>query len=130
MAIHDPISNLLTRIRNAKDATHRFVDMSSSRLLLGILKVLKEQGYIENYLVDDEKMMMRIFLKYAEGRAPVLRGLKRVSTPGLRRYVTARKIPTVLNGFGIAILSTHKGILDGETARKENVGGELLCTIW
>jgi len=92
--------------------------------------VLKDQGYLENYLVDAERKKMRIFLKYAEGRAPVLNEIKRISKPGLRRYVSVKKIPTVQNGFGIAILSTPMGILDGETARKENVGGELLCTVW
>ncbi|OGN54077.1 MAG: 30S ribosomal protein S8 [Chlamydiae bacterium RIFCSPHIGHO2_02_FULL_49_29] len=130
MTCQDPLSNLFTRIRNAKDAMHRFVDMNSSKILLEILKVLKDQGYLENYLVDAERKKMRIFLKYAGGRAPVLNEIKRISKPGLRRYVSVKKIPTVQNGFGIAILSTPMGILDGETARKENVGGELLCTVW
>ena len=130
MSHHDPVSDLLTRIRNAKDAKHRFVDLYSSKLLIGIVKVLKEQGFIENFIVDDVKKKMRIFLKYAASRTPVINGLKRVSKPGLRRFVRTDQIPTVFSGFGIAILSTPKGILDGDTARKERVGGELLCSIW
>lgn len=130
MSHQDPISDLLTRIRNAKDAKHRFVDLHSSRLLIGIVKVLKEQGFIENFIVDDVKRKMRIFLKYAGMRTPVINGLKRVSKPGLRRYLGVNQIPRVYSGFGIAILSTPKGIMDGETARKERVGGELLCNVW
>ena len=130
MSHHDPVSDLLTRIRNAKDAKHRFVDLYSSKLLVGIVKVLKEQGFVENFIVDDVKKKMRIFLKYSGNRSPVINGLKRVSKPGLRRFVNVKQIPKVFSGFGIAILSTPKGILDGEKARKERVGGELLCNIW
>ncbi len=130
MANHDSISDLLTRIRNAKDATHRYVDLYSSKILIGIVKVLKEQGFIENFIVDDEKQKMRIFLKYPSARTSIIRGLKRESKLGLRRYVRVDQIPTIYSGFGIAILSTPKGILDGETARKEKVGGEFLCSVW
>lgn len=130
MAHHDPVSDLLTRIRNAKDAKHRFVDLYSSKHLVGIVKVLKEQGFVENFIVDDVKKKMRIFLKYSSDRTSVINGLKRVSKPGLRRYVNARQIPKVFSGFGIAIVSTPKGVLDGEQARKARVGGELLCNIW
>ena len=130
MAHHDPVSDLLTRIRNAKDAKHRFVDLYSSKHLVSIVKVLKEQGFIENFIVDDVKKKMRIFLKYFGDRSSVINGLKRVSKPGLRRFVNVRQIPKVFSGFGIAILSTPKGVLDGEKARKERVGGELLCNIW
>ena len=129
MAANDQIADLLTRIRNAKEARHRYVDLRSTRILVGIVKVLKDQGFIANYLVDDKKSKMRIFLKYLAGRKPVIRELKRVSKSGLRRYVRCDQIPRVCSGFGIAILSTHKGIIDGETARKEKTGGELLCTI-
>jgi small subunit ribosomal protein S8 len=130
MAVNDVIADLLTRIRNAKDAKHRYVDLRSSYQLIGVVKVLKEQGFIANYLVDEQKNKMRIFLKYGGDRQSAIRQLKRISKPGLRRYVKVSKIPRILSGFGIAILSTPKGIIDGETARKENVGGELLCTIW
>jgi small subunit ribosomal protein S8 len=130
MALHDPISDLLTRIRNAKLAEHRFVDLNLSKAILSIAKILKEQGLIENYLVNEEHRKMRIFLKYSDGRESVIQGLKRISCPGLRRYVGYKKIPRVLGGMGIAILSTPKGIVDGETARKLQVGGELLCLVW
>lgn len=130
MSLHDPISDFLTRIRNAMMAEHRYVDMAYSKLLASMAKVLKEQGFIENYLVDEAKRKMRIFLKYTAERESVIRGLKRISTPGLRRYVAWQKIPRVLGGFGIAIVSTSRGVIDGESARREKVGGELLCTIW
>lgn len=130
MARHDPISDFLTRIRNAKEARHRYVDIGVSKMKLSILKVLSEQGFIQNFIVNDEKREVRIFLKYAEGRQPVIQGLVRKSTPGLRRYLGVDKIPKVLGGMGIAILSTSKGIMDGETARQNNVGGEILCLVW
>lgn len=130
MARHDPVSNFLTRIRNAKDARHRFVDINVSKMILSMLKVLHDQGFIENFIVNDEKKQVRIFLRYTEGRRPVIQGLVRKSTPGLRRYLGHREIPKVLGGMGIAILSTSKGILDGETARQNNVGGEILCLVW
>jgi len=130
MALNDPISDLLTRIRNAKLAKHRFVDLGFSKLKLNIVKILKEQGYVENFLVDEENRKIRIFLKYIQGREPVIQQLKRVSSPGLRRYVKAKQIPKVLDGLGIAILSTPNGVIDGETARKLNTGGELLCVVW
>lgn len=130
MAANDNIADLLTRIRNAKDAKHRYVDLRSNKMLVGIVKVLKEQGFIADYLVDDAKQKMRIFLKYISGRKSVINQIKRISKCGLRRYVNSREIPKVCSGFGIAILSTPKGIIDGETARKEKVGGELLCTVW
>jgi small subunit ribosomal protein S8 len=130
MTLHDPISDLLTRIRNGKLARHRFVDLNLSRTMLSIVKVLKEQGMVESFLVNDEQRKMRVFLKYSDKRESVIHGLKRVSSPGLRRYVGYKRIPKVLSGMGIAILSTPKGIIDGETARKLQVGGELLCLVW
>jgi small subunit ribosomal protein S8 len=130
MALQDPISDLLTRIRNAKMAEHRFVDLNKSKMMLSIIKVLKDQGFIENFLVDDEKRKIRVFLKFSEKRKLVIQGLKRVSCPGLRKYVGHKDIPEVLSGMGIAILSTPKGVVDGETAKKLQVGGELLCLIW
>lgn len=130
MALNDPIADLLTRIRNAKTARHRYVDMFASKTKTSIAKVLKEQGFIDNYLVNDENKKLRIFIKYTEGREPVLQGLKKISCPGLRRYVGYKKIPNILGGLGIAILSTPQGIVDGETARRLKVGGELICYIW
>lgn len=130
MTLHDPIADFLTRIRNAKDAKHRFVDIGMSKNKIEMAKVLKEQGFIENYLVSEERRKVRIFLRYAEGRKSVIQGLKRISKPGVRRYVKASRIPHVLQGMGIAIVSTSRGIVDGETARKQKVGGELLCYVW
>jgi small subunit ribosomal protein S8 len=130
MTMHDPVSDFLTRIRNARLAQHRFVDLNLSKMLLNIVKILKEQGFIDNYLVNEEQRKMRIFLRYSEKREAVIQGLKRISTPGLRRYIGYKQIPKVLGGMGTAILSTSKGILDGETARKLQVGGEFLCMIW
>lgn len=129
MAFNDPIAELLTRIRNAKAARHRYVDLSLSKAKAKILEILKAQGFIENFLINNETRKMRVFLKYTRQRRPVLNELKRKSTSGRRVYVGYSEIPRVQNGMGIAILSTPKGILDGETARNLKVGGELLCTI-
>lgn len=130
MTQHDPISDLLTRLRNAVTAKRRFVDALPSKEKLNLIKVLEKQGFIENILVDEKKGKMRIFLKYSEGREPILQGLKRMSSPGLRRYVASTEIPRVHGGMGIAIISTSRGVLDGETARQMKVGGELLCLVW
>ena len=129
MTFNDPIAELLTRIRNAQTAQHRYVDIMASNMRVSIVKILKERGFIENYLVNDKQKKMRIFLKYVN-RNPVINGLKRISSPGLRKYVSVYKIPKVLDGIGIAILSTSKGIMADATAREQKVGGELLCTIW
>lgn len=126
----DPIADLLTRIRNAKDARHRFVDFHPSKIKMEIIKVLHAQGFIDKFLLNEEKRKARVFLKYAGGREPVIRGLKRISSPGSRHYVGAGEIPRIFGGMGVAILSTNAGILDGETARKQKVGGELLCFVW
>ncbi|MBS3904759.1 MAG: 30S ribosomal protein S8 [Simkania sp.] len=130
MSMHDPIADLLTRIRNAREARHRFVDFHVSKIKVNIIRILQEQGFIDNFLVNEEDGKGRIFLKYAQGREPVIQGLKRVSSPGLRRYVNSHKIPRVLGGMGIAIVSTSKGVMDGESARKQKLGGELLCLVW
>jgi small subunit ribosomal protein S8 len=130
MAFNDPVAELLTKLRNAKDAQHRYVDLSSSKVKLKILELLKQNGFIENFLVNDEKHKIRVFLRYVKNRQSILNGLTRISTPGGRRYVKYQDIPCVFNGMGIAIVSTCKGIIDGETARNLKVGGELLCTVW
>ena len=126
--INDPIADFLTRIRNAKEARHRYVDIGLSKMKVSIAKILKEKGFIENYLVNDRTM--RLFLKYTKQREPVINGLKRVSSPGLRKYVAQGKVPKVFGGIGIALLSTSRGVLDGAAARELKVGGELLCLIW
>lgn len=128
--LHDPIADLLTRIRNAKQARHRFVDFRPSKIKIEIVRILYEQGYVDKFMVNKEKGQARVFLKYANGREPVITGLKRVSSPSLRRYLGYREIPKIYGGMGIAILSTPGGIVDGETARKKKLGGELLCLVW
>ncbi|MCB1180628.1 MAG: 30S ribosomal protein S8 [Chlamydiia bacterium] len=128
----DPIADLLTRIRNGSKAKCRFVDVPWSTIKENIVKILKNEGYVAHVLVKEEnkKKTMRIFLRYASGRQPVLNGLKRVSKPSLRRYVSSKAIPNVMRGMGTAILSTPKGVVEGRTAVKENVGGELICYAW
>lgn len=130
----DPISDYLTRIRNAVAARHRLVEIPSSNMKKEITKILLEQGYILNYKIENtpyKQELIKIALKYHPStKLPAIRGLKRISTPGLRKYVKASKIPRVMNGLGIAILSTPKGIITDKEARKLNVGGEVLCYIY
>jgi len=130
MAFNDPIAELLTKIRNAKSAQHRFVDLPRSKMKVKILEILKNHGFIENFLVNDEKHKIRVFLRYNRSRESVIHGLERISRCGLRRYARYTEIPRIFNGMGIAVLSTSKGIMDGESARNLKVGGELLCKIW
>ena len=132
MAFSDPIADLLTRIRNASGAQHRYVDIGWSKLKQNIAEILKQQGFIENYLVKQEnnRGTMRIFLKYTEGRQPVIQGIKRVSKPGLRKYVKFDEIPTFFGGLGVPVLSTSQGVIAGYEARKRKIGGELLCLVW
>ncbi|NGX37642.1 MAG: 30S ribosomal protein S8 [Chlamydiae bacterium] len=128
--LHDPIADFLTRIRNALQQHHRYVDIPLSKKKVNIAKVLQEQGFIENVIVNEDKKLVRVLLKYSSNRRPVVNGLKRVSKPGIRRYIGHQNIPKILGGLGIAILSTNKGILEGEKAREQKLGGELLCYIW
>lgn len=130
MALNDPISDLLTRIRNAKDAKHRFVDVRSSNVKTALVKVLKDHGFVENYLLDDNKGLMRVYLRYTRGRKSVINGLRRISKPSCRLYSGYQDIPKVLGGLGLVVVSTPKGIIDGEKARQEKVGGELICSVW
>ncbi len=130
MAHQDPISDLLTRLRNATAAKRRFVDLALSRQKHEILKVLEKQGFLEHILVDEEHKKMRVFIRYADGRQPLLQGLKRISKPSLRNYIKSDAIPKISGGLGVAILSTSQGIIDGETARQKGIGGELLCYVW
>lgn len=130
MAHQDPIADMLTRLRNAMTARRRYVDMPLSQQKHNVLKVLEQQGFVEHILVDDEHKKMRVFLKYAGGRAPILQGLKRISKPSLRKYINKDEIPKISGGLGIAIVSTSQGVVDGETARQKGIGGELLCYVW
>lgn len=128
----DPFADMLTRIRNANKAKFKKVDMPSSNLKVNVAKILKDEGYIKNYKVikDNKQGILTIYLKYDEENNSVITGLKRVSKPGRRIYVKNDKIPKVLTGLGINILSTPKGILTDKKARESNVGGELLCSVW
>jgi small subunit ribosomal protein S8 len=127
----DPIADLLTRIRNAGNAQLPTVEIPHSKMKESIAHVLKREGYIETVAIEGVVATKKIKLKLKyEGRKSVIDGLKRVSTPGLRRYVASDEIPRVRNGMGTAILSTPAGILTGNEARRQNVGGELLCYVW
>ncbi|MBX9922598.1 MAG: 30S ribosomal protein S8 [Rhabdochlamydiaceae bacterium] len=130
MSLSDPIADLLTRIRNAASAKHRYVDARATKLLISLVKVIQKLGFVENFLINEEERKMRIFLKYAEGRESLITGLKRISRPSLRRYVGHTEIPRIYGGMGLVIISTSKGVMDGESAREQGVGGELLCFIW
>jgi len=130
--ITDPIADYLTQIRNAVMANHRVVEIPASNLKKDITKLLYDKGYILSYKFedDDKQGIIKIALKYhPETKAPAIRSLKRASTPGLRKYVGTDEIPRVLNGLGIAILSTSKGVITDKEARKLNVGGEVLCYV-
>lgn len=131
-AIIDPISDMLTRIRNGGKAKFVSVDMPSSKSKLELARVLQEQGYIKNFKrMDDGKQgILRIYLKYMEGQKHVIYGIERVSKPSCRIYARTGEIKPVMNGLGVAILSTSKGILTDKQAKSENVGGEVLCNVW
>lgn len=132
MIVTDPIADLLTRIRNANQMRYKEVVIPSSNLKLSIVKILKNEGYIANYKVEKNEVQDNILvtLKYGQNKERVISGLKRISKPGLRVYAKAEEIPTVLNGLGISIVSTSKGVMTGKEARKENLGGEVLAYIW
>lgn len=131
MSFSDPISDMLTRIRNAQMAGHEAVDMPHSRFKGEVARILKKEGYVVDYRVETgSAKTLRVYLKYAGENEPVIRGIKRQSRPGWRRYVAAKDIPRVLGGMGIAIVSTSKGIMTDADARKHNLGGELVCTVW
>ncbi|MGH9583717.1 MAG: 30S ribosomal protein S8 [Bryobacteraceae bacterium] len=128
----DPIADMLTRVRNALIARHAKVDVPASRLKNEIARILKDEGYILNYKLTEEgaKRFIRLYLKYSPASLPVITRIERVSRPGCRVYVGSKEIPRVLGGLGINILTTAKGVMTGATARKEGVGGEVLCQIW
>ena len=133
MSMTDPIADMLTRIRNACLSKHRRVDMPLSKMKVEIARILKETNFVQDYRVvetEEGRKLLRIVLKYAQGGQPVIRELKRVSTPGLRKYVGVAEIPRVRNGLGMAILSTSKGLMSDRQARQARTGGELLALIW
>ncbi len=129
----DPIADLLTRIRNASRAKHPRVDLPSSKLKVEVARILKDEGYVANYKVVEEqkgKKTLRVFLRYTPDRRSVITDLKRVSRPGSRRYVGKTGIRQVVGGMGICIISTPRGLMTGQAARKHGVGGELMCEVW
>lgn len=128
----DPIADLLTRIRNALMAEHHHVDVRWSRIKEEIVKLMKNEGFVKEYLVQEKgtTKTLRVVLKYGPARVPVIRGLKRVSKPSVRRYVGHSHIPNVLGGLGLAIMTTPKGIMTGKEAKEQRVGGEVLCHVW
>jgi len=130
--VNDPIADMLTRIRNATLARHTQVAMPSSKLKVAIAKILREEGFIQDFDLNQDKPQptLRIRLKYADGRKPVLTGLERVSRPGRRVYSGADSLKWVKSGMGIGIVSTSKGIMTDRKARRQNLGGEVLCYVW
>lgn len=132
MTVTDPIADMLTRIRNAVMVRHDSVLVPSSKMKLAISRILKDEGFISNYEVvrGKPRRMIKIRLKYEDRNEPVLSGLERVSKPGLRMYVQKTEIPRVYGGLGVAILSTPKGLMTGQQAWRQGIGGELLCYVW
>lgn len=132
MAMTDPIADMLTRIRNGIRAKQSKVDIPSSKLKTGIARILREEGYISNFKVVEEntKSILRVYLRYAPTKEGVISHLERVSKPGCRVFVVKDKIPRVLGGLGINILTTSRGVMTGKTARRQGVGGEILCNVW
>ena len=132
MSVSDPVTDMLTKVRNAAVARHEKVDIAASKLKLEIVKILKTEGYIKNFkkITQDNKTFIRIFLKYDEANTPVIHGIKKISTPGRRVYSGYKDLPRVYNGYGTVIVSTSLGVTTGKKASEKMVGGELICTIW
>ncbi len=132
MSMNDPLADMLTRIRNASKARFQSVDMPLSTLKVSVAKVLKDEGYIEDFQVVNEgpQGVLKIQLKYGPHNEQVITGIRRVSKPGRRQYTASTKIPKVMSGLGIAVLTTSRGVMTDRAARRENIGGELLCEVW
>jgi small subunit ribosomal protein S8 len=132
MNVTDPVSDLLTRLRNAISARHEKADVPSSRFKVELARILKDEGYIKNFKVMDDRggSLLRLYLKYDETGNPVIHGLSRSSKPGRRLYKGKDELPEVLGGLGVAIVSTSQGLLSGNDAKKRGVGGEVVCTVW
>jgi len=128
----DPVADLLARVRNALAARHEKTDVPSSRLKVELARILKDEGYIKNYKVLDDRGvgLLRLYLKYDEAGNPVIHGVARASKPGRRLYASKNELPEVLGGLGVAIVSTSQGLLSGNDAKKRGVGGEVVCTVW
>ena len=132
MNISDPVSDLLARLRNALSARHEKADIPSSRFKVELARILKDEGYIKNFKVMDDRggSLLRLYLKYDDAGNPVIHGLTRSSKPGRRLYAGKNELPEVLGGLGVAIVSTSQGLLSGNDAKKRGVGGEVVCTVW
>lgn len=132
MNVTDPVSDLLTRLRNAISARHEKADVPSSRFKVELARILKDEGYIKNYKVMDDRggSLLRLYLKYDDTGNPVIHGLARSSKPGRRYYAGKNELPEVLGGLGVAIVSTSRGIVTDKTAREKRLGGEVLCNVW
>ena len=132
MAMTDPIADLLTRLRNATKEKHEKLEVPASRLKANVVRVLKEEGYIKNFRLQREegRPVIKVYLKYTEAGSSVIQGIKRISRPGLRRYSGYDGMPRPLSGAGIAIVSTSKGVMTGQRARAQKVGGEVLAEVW
>ena len=132
MLVNDPIADMLTRIRNAQVARHDSVTIPASNMKKAIAKILLDEGYVKSVenVVEDDRAAIKVTLKYLDKKQPVIQGLRRISKPGLRVYAACEDLPKVLGGLGIAIVSTNRGIMTDRAARKENIGGEVLCYIW
>ena len=132
MLVNDPIADMLTRIRNAQVARHDVVTIPASNMKKAIAKILLDEGYVKSVenVVEDDRAAIKVTLKYLDKKQPVIQGLRRISKPGLRVYAACEDLPKVLGGLGIAIVSTNRGIMTDRAARKENIGGEVLCYVW
>lgn len=132
MSMTDPIADYLTRIRNACQVRHSKVDVPASNLLMKITEILQDEGYIRSFttIEDTKQGIIRIYLKYDKDKKPIIEGLERASRPGLRRYVGVKNLPRVLNGLGMAIMTTPKGVMTEKKAKAASVGGEVLCYVW
>ena len=132
MSVSDPVADMLTKIRNASMARFDKVDITTSKLKLEIVKILKNEGFVKNFkkVTQDGQPVLRVFLKYDDRNDPIIHGLKRLSTPGRRVYSGYRRMPRVLNGYGTLIVSTSTGVTTGKKALEKKVGGELICTVW
>ncbi|OGN61483.1 MAG: 30S ribosomal protein S8 [Chlamydiae bacterium RIFCSPHIGHO2_12_FULL_49_11] len=128
--VNDIIADLLTRVRNALMRKHKFVDALNSKMVRSILNVFKKTGFVYDFKESDNKRLVRVYLKYDTERNPIIRGLRRSSTSGCRIYLNKDEMPIVHKGLGISVVSTSKGVKTGAEARKEGVGGELICTVW
>jgi len=132
MSLSDPVADMLTKIRNASQAGFEKVDVTTSKLKLEVIKILKNEGYIKNFkkISQDNLNLIRIILKYDEKDRPIIHGLRRISTPGRRVYSGYKDLPRILNGFGTIIVSTSDGVTTGRKAAEKKIGGELICSVW